>query len=103
MKKLSEENHLIERIEVSYDEARDIFKHDPYKLELIEFYKDDQLSVYRQGDFIDLCRGGHVPSTKYIKHFKLLSIAGAYWRGDAKNKQLVRVYGIAYFEKSRTR
>lgn len=100
MKKLSEENHLIERIEVSYDEARDIFKHDPYKLELIEFYKDDQLSVYRQGDFIDLCRGGHVPSTKYIKHFKLLSIAGAYWRGDAKNKQLVRVYGIAYFEKA---
>lgn len=100
MKKLSEENHLIERIEVSYDEARDIFKNDPYKLELIEVYKDDQLSVYRQGEFIDLCRGGHVPSTKYIKHFKLLSIAGAYWRGDAKNRQLVRVYGIAYFEKA---
>jgi len=99
MKALSDANHVIERMEVSYEQAKEIFKGDPYKLELIEFYKGDQLSVYKQGDFIDLCRGGHVPSTKYIKHFKLLSIAGAYWRGDAKNKQLVRVYGIAFFEK----
>ena len=99
MKQLSEANFPIERMEVSYEQAQEIFKGDPYKLELIEVYKGDQLSVYKQGDFIDLCRGGHVPSTKYIKHFKLLSIAGAYWRGDAKNRQLVRIYGVAFFEK----
>lgn len=99
MQKLSQENYPIERMEVSYEEACEIFKGDPYKLELIQMYKDDQLSVYKQGAFIDLCRGGHVPSTSYIKHFKLLSIAGAYWRGDSKNKQLVRVYGVAFFNK----
>src|SRR5690554_3313218 len=99
MQKLNQENYPIERIEVSYEEACEIFKGDPYKLELIEMYKEDQLSVYKQGAFIDLCRGGHVPSTSYIKHFKLLSIAGAYWRGDSKNKQLVRVYGVAFFNK----
>lgn len=99
MKQFSEANFPIERMEVSYEQAKEIFKGDPYKLELIEVYKGDQLSVYKQGDFIDLCRGGHVPSTKYIKHFKLLSIAGAYWRGDAKNRQLVRIYGVAFFEK----
>jgi threonyl-tRNA synthetase len=99
MKQFSEANYPIERMEVSYEQAKEIFKGDPYKLELIEVYKGDQLSVYKQGDFIDLCRGGHVPSTNYIKHFKLLSIAGAYWRGDAKNRQLVRIYGVAFFEK----
>ena len=77
MQKLSQDNYAIERMEVSYEKARQIFKGDPYKLELIEMYKEDQLSVYKQGAFIDLCRGGHVPSTSYIKHFKLLSIAGA--------------------------
>lgn len=99
MKQFSEANFPIERMEVSYEQAIEIFKGDPYKLELIEVYKGDQLSVYKQGDFIDLCRGGHLPSTKHIKHFKLLSIAGAYWRGDAKNRQLVRIYGVAFFEK----
>ncbi|WP_025724546.1 threonine--tRNA ligase [Acholeplasma granularum] len=99
MHELSQKDFPIVRHEVSYEKAKEIFKNDPYKLELIEVYKDSGLTVYEQGDFIDLCRGGHVPSTRYIKHFKLLSIAGAYWRADAKNKQLVRIYGVAFFEK----
>ncbi|VEU82640.1 threonine--tRNA ligase [Acholeplasma hippikon] len=98
MKRLVKQDYKIERQDVSYEEAKEIFKNDEYKLELIEQYKGDGLSVYRQGDFVDLCRGGHVPSTRYIKNFKLLSIAGAYWRGDAKNKQLVRIYGVAFFK-----
>lgn len=97
MKKLAKADFPIERSDVSYDEAKKIFKDDPYKLELIEQYKNDGLTIYKQGNFTDLCRGGHVPSTRYIKHFKLLSIAGAYWRGDVKNKQLVRIYGSAFF------
>lgn len=99
MKELAKKDFSIERLEVSYEEAVQVFSHDPYKLELIEQYKDTQLSLYRQGDFIDLCRGGHVPSTRFIEHFKLLSLAGAYWKGDAKNKQLVRIYGVAFFTK----
>ncbi|MDK6729602.1 threonine--tRNA ligase, partial [Aerococcus urinae] len=70
--------------EVSREEAKEIFKEDPYKLELIhDVPEDETLTVYSQGEFIDLCRGGHVPSTGYIKHFQLLSLAGAYWRGDS--------------------
>ncbi len=99
MKELAKKDFSIERLEVSYEEAVQVFSHDPYKLELIEQYKDTQLSLYRQGEFVDLCRGGHVPSTRFIEHFKLLSIAGAYWKGDAKNKQLVRIYGVAFFTK----
>ncbi len=98
MKKLVKENFKIERRDVSYEEAKQIFANDPYKLELIEQFKRDGLSVYQQGQFIDLCRGGHVPSTSYIKHFKLLSIAGAYWRGDSTKQQLVRIYGVAFFK-----
>ncbi len=98
MAELAAKDFLIKRIEVSYEEAVKIFSHDPYKLELIEQFKADGLTVYEQGDFVDLCRGGHVVSTKIIKHFKLLSIAGAYWRGDAKNNQLVRIYGVAFFD-----
>jgi len=97
MKKLAEQNFEIVRENVSYEEAKEIFKHDPYKLEIIEDYKNDQLSVYRQGDFVDLCRGGHVESTKLIKHFKLLSLAGAYWRGNSNNKMLQRIYGTSFF------
>jgi len=99
MRRLAQEKYAIKRQEVTYEEAKDIFKDDPYKLELIEEFKEDGLSVYRQGDFVDLCRGGHVPDTSYIKHFKLLSLAGAYWRGDSKNKQLVRIYGTSFFNK----
>ncbi len=97
MKKLAEQSFDIKREEVSYEEAKDIFKQDPYKLEIIEDYKNDQLSVYRQGDFVDLCRGGHVLNTKEIKHFKLLSLAGAYWRGNSNNKMLQRIYGTSFF------
>jgi threonyl-tRNA synthetase len=99
MERLSNQKYEIIRREVSYEEAKDIFKHDVYKLELIEEFKDDGLTVYQQGDFIDLCRGGHVNNTGSIKHYKLLSLAGAYWRGDSKNKMLVRVYGTAFFNK----
>ncbi len=87
------------RKDVSYEEAQRIFQHDPYKLELIEEFKEDGLSVYETGSFIDLCRGGHVMSSGSIKHFKLLSVAGAYWRGDSNNKMLVRVYGTSFFSK----
>src|SRR5690554_321662 len=87
----------IKRKEVSYEEAKDIFKNDEYKLEIIEQYKDTDLSVYTQGNFTDLCRGGHLVNTSEIKHFKLLSIAGAYWRGDSDNKQLTRIYGTSFF------
>ena len=72
---------------------------DRYKLDLIENYKHDQLSVYSQGDFVDLCKGGHLSSTSDIKYFKLLSLAGAYWRGDSKNKMLTRIYGTSFYSK----
>lgn len=85
------------RKEASYDEAIKMFAHDPYKLDIINQYKDDQLTFYTQGDFTDLCRGGHVTHTGIIKHFKLLSLAGAYFRGDAKNDMLTRIYGTAFF------
>lgn len=97
MLELSKKAFEIKREEVSYEKAKQIFGHDPYKLEIIEQYKDTQLSVYRQGDFVDLCRGGHVSNTSQIKHVKLLSLAGAYWRGDASKKMLTRIYGTSFF------
>ena len=87
----------IVRQEKSYEEAKTFFKNDPYKLDIIEQYKHEQLTFYTQGDFTDLCRGGHVSHTGLIKHFKLLSLAGAYFRGDAKNDMLTRIYGTAFF------
>ncbi|HMM00716.1 MAG TPA: threonine--tRNA ligase [Bacilli bacterium] len=96
MKKISKENLPIIRRDVTKDEAKKIFANNPYKLELIAGI-EGQISVYEQGDFVDLCTGPHLPSTGYIKHFKLQSVAGAYWRGDSKNKQLVRIYGTAFF------
>jgi len=97
MKKNAKLDQKIERLEVTYKKAKEIFKNDEYKLEIIEQYKQEKLSIYKQGNFIDLCRGGHLIDTKKIKHFKLLSIAGAYWRGDSKNKQLTRIYGTSFF------
>lgn len=97
MTRLSNLGEPITRHEVTYEEAKKIFKDDEYKLEIIEQYKDTSLSVYTQGNFTDLCRGGHLENTSEIKHFKLLSIAGAYWRGDSKNKQLTRIYGTSFF------
>ncbi len=99
MHRLAEQGFDINREEVTYEQAQKIFNHDPYKLEIIEDYKHTQLTVYRQGEFVDLCRGGHVLNTKMIKHFKLLNLAGAYWRGNSDNKMLVRIYGTSFFSK----
>ncbi len=99
MKKIVKEALLIERI--SYDdkeEALEIFEHNPYKGEMIEEL-EGEITAYRQGEFVDLCRGPHVPNTKMIKAIKLTKISGAYWRGDAKNKQLTRIYGITFPDK----
>lgn len=98
MKELSKKNEYIVRKVVSKDEAKEIFKGDEYKLELINEI-EGEISIYKQGNYIDLCSGPHVPSTGYIKNFKLDTIAGAYWRGDSKNKQLTRIYGLACFTK----
>jgi len=99
MHRLSQMDEAYLRKEVSYEEALTIFKDDPYKLELIDEFKEDTLSIYETGSFVDLCRGGHVVSSGMIKHFKLLSVAGAYWRGDSNNKMLVRVYGTSFYSK----
>ncbi|MSQ27145.1 MAG: threonine--tRNA ligase [Dehalococcoidia bacterium] len=84
------------REEVSKDEARRIFAQQPYKLEIIDVIPDEQVRVYRQSGFTDLCRGPHLESTGQVKAFKLLTIAGAYWRGDEKRPMLQRIYGAAY-------
>jgi threonyl-tRNA synthetase len=86
----------IEREEVSKADAEDLFMDNPYKTEIIEGLDDGEISVYKQGDFFDLCRGPHVPSTGRLGAFKLQNIAGAYWRGDEKNPMLTRVYGTAW-------
>ena len=100
MKKLASQNSKIERAVLTYEEALEYFKDDPYKVELIqELPKDEEISIYQQSHFTDLCRGPHLPGTKWIKNFKLLSLAGAYWRGNSDNKQLTRVYGTAFFSK----
>ncbi|HII0848920.1 TPA: threonine--tRNA ligase [Staphylococcus aureus] len=100
MKQIVNENMKIERKVVSRDEAKELFSNDEYKLELIDAIPEDEnVTLYSQGDFTDLCRGVHVPSTAKIKEFKLLSIAGAYWRGDSNNKMLQRIYGTAFFDK----
>ena len=102
MKKIINENISIVRKEVSRAEAIQIYKEigDEYKLELIEAIPEDEtVTLYEQGDFFDLCRGVHVPSTSKLKEIKLLSIAGAYWRGNSDNKMLQRIYGTAFFKK----
>lgn len=97
MKKISKSNKLIKRIELSKEEALDLFKDDEYKIDLISnMSADEVISAYRQDDFIDLCRGPHVASTKCMKYFKLLKVSGAYFKGDSKNKVLQRVYGICF-------
>ena len=97
MKKISKSNKLIKRIELSKEEALDTFKEDSYKVDLINGFSDDEvITAYRQDDFIDLCRGPHVETTKMMKYFKLLKVSGAYYKGDSKNKVLQRVYGICF-------
>ncbi|MBI2647482.1 TGS domain-containing protein [Candidatus Woesearchaeota archaeon] len=99
MHEIVNKDYKVERIELGISEAKKIFKDNPYKIELIDEFKEPT-SAYRQGNFIDLCRGPHISNTGKIKAFKLTKIAAAYWRGDQKNKQLQRVYGISFPEKS---
>jgi len=99
MNRIIDENLEIERIEVTREEAKNMFREigDDLKLELIDAIPEgEQVTIYKQGEYFDLCRGIHVPSTSKIKAFKLLSISGAYWRGDSNNKQLQRIYGTAF-------
>jgi threonyl-tRNA synthetase len=98
MKELASQNEIYNRLEISKKEALDYFgtKGDEYKLELIDELEDGTISFYTQGNFTDLCRGPHLPDTSKIKAIKLLSLAGAYWRGDIKRKQLTRVYAITF-------
>ncbi len=98
MKELAKEKNIFEKREVSKAEAIKYFteKNDPYKLELLEDLEDGTITFYSQGEFTDLCRGPHIPHTGFIKAIKLTAVAGAYWRGDEKNKQLTRIYGITF-------
>ncbi|MEJ6711927.1 MAG: threonine--tRNA ligase [Flavobacteriales bacterium] len=98
MTELARQKNTFERIEITKADAISYFekKNDEYKLELIEGLKDGEITFYKQGEFTDLCRGPHIPNTGFIKAIKLLNTAGAYWRGDEKNKQLTRIYGITF-------
>ncbi|WP_288047073.1 threonine--tRNA ligase [Pseudothermotoga sp.] len=98
MKKIIEQNIPVERIEMSKDDAISFMteKDQPYKVELLKEIQDNKVTLFKQGDFVDLCRGPHMPSTGMVKHFKLLSVSGAYWKGDEKNPMLQRVYGTAF-------
>lgn len=97
MKKIVKEDKLIKRIELSREDALERFKDDPYKVDIINNIEDGELiTAYEQGEFIDLCRGPHVRSTKLLKHFKLLKVGGAYYKGDSNNKVLQRIYGICF-------
>lgn len=99
MYEIAKEDHKIIRKELSKKAALAFFKDDPYKVELINDLEDEVITTYTQDDFTDLCRGGHVLSTSVLKHFKLLSLAGAYWRGDSNNKMLDRIYGTSFLSK----
>ena len=97
MKKISKDGKKIIRHELSREEALEMFHDDPYKIDLIENMPEDEvISCYTQGDFTDLCRGPHVDSVKECKYFKLLKVAGAYYKGDSNNKMLQRIYGICF-------
>lgn len=98
MKRIVKYNYKFERLKISQKEAEKIFSKNPYKLELIKDFasKNQDLTIYKSGEFVDLCKGPHVPSTGFVKAFKLLRIAGAYWKGLSTNKQLTRIYGVAF-------
>ena len=98
MKKISKDGKRIVRHEISKEEAMDMFKDDPYKIDLISRMDEDDtvISCYSQGDFTDLCRGPHVDTVKELKYFKLLKVSGAYFKGDSKNKMLQRIYGVCF-------
>ncbi|MDN6162014.1 MAG: threonine--tRNA ligase [Atopostipes sp.] len=100
MMEIVKANYPFERKEISREEALKLFEEDPYKIELINDLPEDEIiTVYSQGEFTDLCRGVHIPTTGRLQVFKLLSLAGAYWRGDSDNKMMQRVYGTAFFKK----
>lgn len=100
MKQIVQENSLILRREVTRKEALRLFAHDALKLELLaDIPEHEKVTVYEQGEFYDLCRGPHVPSTGKLQHFKLMHVSGAYWRGDSKNQMLQRIYGVAFASK----
>jgi len=101
MKKIIEKNSRFEREELSRDEAIKLFKsrNEPYKVEHIEELTEST-SIYKEGDFVDLCSGPHLPSTGFVKHFKLLTISGAYWKGNENNPMLQRIYGVSFPKKS---
>ncbi|MGL5540831.1 MAG: threonine--tRNA ligase [Erysipelotrichaceae bacterium] len=96
MKKIAKDGKRIVREEIAKEDALEMFKDDPYKVDLISNLEDGQITVYRQGDFVDLCRGPHVETVKEIKYYKLLKYSGAYWKGDANNKMLQRIYGVCF-------
>lgn len=97
MKRIAKDGKKIVRHEISKAKAKEMFKDDEYKIDLIENFKDNEIiTCYTQGDFTDLCRGPHVESVKELKHFKLLKFSGAYYKGDANNKMLQRIYGVCY-------
>lgn len=97
MKRISKDNKRIVKLELSKDEALEMFKADPYKIDLINNMEESTLiTAYKQDDFIDLCRGPHMESTRDMKYFKLLKVSGAYFKGDSKNKMLQRIYGICF-------
>ena len=98
MKKIAKDGKRIVRHELTKEEALERFKNDPYKIDLINRMDENStvISCYTQGDFTDLCRGPHVETVKELKYFKLLKVSGAYWKGDAKNKMLQRIYGVCF-------
>ena len=97
MKKISKSDKRITRLELSKKEALDMFKDNPYKLDIINNLSDDEvITAYKQDDFVDLCRGPHMPTTKSMKYFKLIRVSGAYFKGDSKNKMLQRIYGVCF-------
>ncbi len=101
VKKLLKENYIVEREEISKEKAMEMFKDNRFKLELIEeaLERGEKLTIYKIGEFIDLCRGPHLPETKYIGAFKIMKTSGAYWKGDVNNPQLTRIYAVAYRNK----
>ena len=99
IKELAKKKEAYKRQPISKKQAIKYFKHNEYKLELLENLKDGEITMYQQGKFIDLCKGPHIPHTGYIKAIKLLNVAGAYWKGDEKNKQLTRIYGVSFPKK----
>lgn len=99
MKKIIKEKKPFERMEVTKDQALEIFNDNPYKIEIINALEDQDITLYKQGGFTDLCRGPHIPHTGMIKGFKLMKVSGAYWRADQEREQLQRLYGTAFFDK----